>query len=109
MILPFSLGCVWTVDHPQRIYTHHPSSDHPELLSIVQLLLLLFFYPQTLFNPNKTVVKIFVIIYDHSDMPPNTTTFIRQKTQSRPSYDIDGGIVVSQYNHRFLNTNDCNS
>lgn len=38
----------------------------------------------TLFNPNKTVVKIFIVTYNHSDMPPNTTTFIRQKTLSKP-------------------------
>lgn len=34
----------------------------------------------TLFNPNKTVVKMFIVHYDHSDMPPSSSTFIRQKT-----------------------------
>ena len=38
---------------------------------------------QTLLNPNKTVVKIYFVKYDFSDMPPNTQTFLRQKTLSR--------------------------
>ncbi|XP_033725461.1 protein FAM214A-like isoform X2 [Pecten maximus] len=48
----------------------------------------------TLFNPNKTVVKMFVVMYDLSDMPPNCQTFLRQRTlytpvdpnSSEPSY-----------------------
>ena len=39
---------------------------------------------QTLFNPNKTVVKMFVLTYDLSDMPPNCTTFLRQRTLYKP-------------------------
>jgi hypothetical protein len=39
---------------------------------------------QTLLNPNKTVVKIYFVKYDFSDMPPNSHTFLRQKTLSRP-------------------------
>uniref|UniRef100_A0A0K0CTN8 Chromosome_seg domain-containing protein n=1 Tax=Angiostrongylus cantonensis TaxID=6313 RepID=A0A0K0CTN8_ANGCA len=35
---------------------------------------------QTLFNPQDTVVKVFVITYDMSDMPPSSQTFIRQRT-----------------------------
>jgi hypothetical protein len=38
----------------------------------------------TLFNPNQTVVKMYIVHYDHSDMPPNTSTFIRQKTITDP-------------------------
>ncbi|XP_077996863.1 atos homolog protein A-like [Glandiceps talaboti] len=34
----------------------------------------------TLFNPNKTVVKMFIVMYDLTDMPPNCQTFIRQRT-----------------------------
>lgn len=34
----------------------------------------------TLFNPQDTVVKVFVIAYDMSDMPPSSQTFIRQRT-----------------------------
>ena len=37
---------------------------------------------QTLFNPNKTVVKMFVVLYDFSDMPPKAQTFLRQRTFS---------------------------
>jgi len=31
-------------------------------------------------NPSKTAVKVFLIPYDFRDMPPNTKTFIRQKS-----------------------------
>lgn len=36
----------------------------------------------TLFNPNKTVVKMFVVLYDFNDMPPKSQTFLRQRTFS---------------------------
>ncbi|XP_040269874.1 protein FAM214A isoform X1 [Bufo bufo] len=38
----------------------------------------------TLFNPNKTVVKMFVVKYDLQEMPPNRQTFLRQRTFSVP-------------------------
>ncbi|EHB15060.1 hypothetical protein GW7_11392 [Heterocephalus glaber] len=38
----------------------------------------------TLFNPNKTVVKMFVVMYDLRDMPANHQTFLRQRTFSVP-------------------------
>ncbi|XP_065415524.1 atos homolog protein A isoform X2 [Chrysemys picta bellii] len=38
----------------------------------------------TLFNPNKTVVKMFVVIYDLREMPANHQTFLRQRTFSIP-------------------------
>ncbi|KAL3885027.1 hypothetical protein ACJMK2_025126 [Sinanodonta woodiana] len=38
----------------------------------------------TLFNPNKTVVKMFVVMYDLSDMPANCQTFLRQRTVYMP-------------------------
>ena len=38
----------------------------------------------TLFNPNRTVVKMFVVMYDLSDMPANHRTFIRQRTMYVP-------------------------
>ncbi|KAK6045075.1 hypothetical protein COOONC_17419 [Cooperia oncophora] len=34
----------------------------------------------TLFNPQGTAVKVFVVTYDMSDMPPSSQTFIRQRT-----------------------------
>jgi hypothetical protein len=43
----------------------------------------------TLFNPLGTVVKMFVLMYDLSDMPPNSQTFLRQRTLYMPS-DIKG-------------------
>ncbi|XP_022088473.1 protein FAM214A-like isoform X3 [Acanthaster planci] len=39
----------------------------------------------TLFNPNKTVVKMFVMRYNLSDMPPNCQTFARQRIYYMPS------------------------
>ncbi|KAI1315055.1 hypothetical protein EDD11_001348 [Mortierella claussenii] len=33
-------------------------------------------------NPNKTVVKVFLVPYDFTDMPPGTKTFLRQKYYS---------------------------
>jgi hypothetical protein len=48
----------------------------------------------TLFNPNNTVVKMFVVLYDLSDMPPNNRTFLRQRTMYVPlsnesNYNLD--------------------
>ncbi|XP_018331701.1 protein FAM214A isoform X3 [Agrilus planipennis] len=39
----------------------------------------------TLFNPLGTVVKMFVIMYDLSDMPPYSQTFLRQRTLYMPT------------------------
>merc|ERR1711990_450142 len=41
----------------------------------------------TLFNPMGTVVKMFVVMYDLKDMPPNSQTFIRQRTFYMPTSD----------------------
>lgn len=43
-----------------------------------------FCLPQTLFNPNKTVVKMFVVMYDLRAMPAGHQTFLRQRTFSVP-------------------------
>ena len=43
----------------------------------------------TLFNPLGTVVKMFVVMYDLSDMPPNSQTFLRQRTLYMPSDSSD--------------------
>jgi len=43
----------------------------------------------TLFNPLGTVVKMFVVMYDLSDMPPNSQTFLRQRTLYMPSNETD--------------------
>lgn len=39
----------------------------------------------TLFNPLGTVVKMFVVMYDLSDMPANSQTFLRQRTLYMPA------------------------
>ncbi|ORX50394.1 hypothetical protein BCR36DRAFT_327208 [Piromyces finnis] len=36
-------------------------------------------------NPSKTAVKVFLIPYDFHDMPPNSKTFIRQKSYLKDS------------------------
>jgi len=38
----------------------------------------------TLFNPHGTVVKMFVVMYNLSEMPPNSRTFLRQRTLYMP-------------------------
>ncbi|XP_052813505.1 atos homolog protein A-like isoform X2 [Mya arenaria] len=38
----------------------------------------------TLFNPNKSVIKMFVVMYDMSDMPSSCQTFLRQRTMYMP-------------------------
>ena len=45
----------------------------------------------TLFNPLGTVVKMFVVMYDLTDMPPNSQTFLRQRTLYMPAEDARGG------------------
>lgn len=39
----------------------------------------------TLKNPLGMVVKMFVILYDFSDMPPNSKTFLRQRILFLPT------------------------
>lgn len=41
----------------------------------------------TLFNPTGLVVKMFVIVYDLEDMPPNCQTFLRQRTMYMPTLE----------------------
>ena len=36
-----------------------------------------------------TVVKMFVVMYDLTDMPPNSQTFLRQRTLYMPSDKSD--------------------
>merc|ERR1712183_102847 len=43
----------------------------------------------TLFNPLGTVVKMFVVMYDLADMPPNSQTFLRQRTLYMPADKTD--------------------
>ncbi|XP_070547219.1 atos homolog protein A-like isoform X2 [Ptychodera flava] len=66
----------------------------------------------TLFNPNKTVVKMFVVVYDLCDMPPNCQTFIRQRTFYMPTnanlHDDDDDESIRQLRYlihlRFLSS-----
>lgn len=56
----------------------------------------------TLFNPLGTVVKMFVVLYDLSDMPPNSQTFLRQRTLYMPSDDVDSSSGNTQKWLRYL-------
>lgn len=54
----------------------------------------------TLFNPNEMLVKLFVLFYDLTDMPPNSQTILRQKTLYLPvEYEhADDGKSCSSIN-----------
>lgn len=60
------------------------SSDHKELETCLNPPVLSDCTSQTLFNPNKTVVKMFVVMYDLRAMPAGHQTFLRQRTFSVP-------------------------
>ena len=49
---------------------------------------------QTLFNPNHTVVKMYIVNYDFSDMPEHTQTFLRQKSLSRCCQPSQGMMAL---------------
>lgn len=51
----------------------------------------------TLFNPHGTVVKMFVVMYDLSDMPPNSRTFVRQRTLNMPVGATDSDPNAHQW------------
>ncbi|XP_010281273.1 PREDICTED: protein FAM214B [Phaethon lepturus] len=48
----------------------------------------------TLFNPNKTVVKMFLVTYDFQDMPANHMTFLRHRIFLMPVGREDGATVA---------------
>eukprot|EP00112_Aurelia_sp_Birch-Aquarium-sp1_P026479 Seg940.10 transcript_id=Seg940.10/GoldUCD/mRNA.D3Y31 product="Protein FAM214A" protein_id=Seg940.10/GoldUCD/D3Y31 len=71
----------------------------------------------TIFNPNKTVVKVFVVLYDFNDMPCNTHTFLRQKIvsvktdiddqeeeQQNLHYLVHLRFASTKHNHIYLHT-----
>ncbi|XP_062456401.1 atos homolog protein B isoform X2 [Rhea pennata] len=49
----------------------------------------------TLFNPNKTVVKMFLVTYDFQDMPANHMTFLRHRIFLVPVGEEEGAAVAS--------------
>ncbi|NXH94635.1 F214B protein, partial [Pachycephala philippinensis] len=48
----------------------------------------------TLFNPNKTVVKMFLVTYDFQDMPANHMTFLRHRIFLVPVGEEEGSTVA---------------
>uniref|UniRef100_A0A8C9LEV1 Atos homolog protein B n=1 Tax=Pavo cristatus TaxID=9049 RepID=A0A8C9LEV1_PAVCR len=54
----------------------------------------------TLFNPNKTVVKMFLVTYDFQDMPANHMTFLRHRIFLVPVGKEKGATVAcSEFLH----------
>ncbi|NWJ09702.1 F214B protein, partial [Crypturellus undulatus] len=49
----------------------------------------------TLFNPNKTVVKMFLVTYDFQDMPANHMTFLRHRIFLVPVGEEEGAATAS--------------
>uniref|UniRef100_A0A8C5WK69 Atos homolog protein B n=1 Tax=Leptobrachium leishanense TaxID=445787 RepID=A0A8C5WK69_9ANUR len=50
----------------------------------------------TLFNPNKTVVKMFLVTYDLKDMPPNHVTFLRHRIFLVPVQEVENDEKSTQ-------------
>uniref|UniRef100_A0A672V795 Atos homolog protein B n=1 Tax=Strigops habroptila TaxID=2489341 RepID=A0A672V795_STRHB len=48
----------------------------------------------TLFNPNKTVVKMFLVTYDFQDMPANHMTFLRHRIFLVPVGEEEGATMA---------------
>ncbi|XP_068279414.1 atos homolog protein B [Nyctibius grandis] len=48
----------------------------------------------TLFNPNKTVVKMFLVTYDFQDMPANHMTFLRHRIFLVPVGEEEGSTMA---------------
>lgn len=68
----------------------------------------IYYNLKTLFNPNKTVVKMFVVIYDLSDMPASHRTFLRQRTMYVPLKSSSSSISSSLDSVAQSNTSDDN-
>ncbi|XP_027657758.1 protein FAM214B isoform X1 [Falco rusticolus] len=49
----------------------------------------------TLFNPNKTVVKMFLVTYDFEDMPANHITFLRHRIFLVPVGEEEQAVVAT--------------
>ncbi|XP_078579644.1 atos homolog protein A-like isoform X1 [Branchiostoma floridae x Branchiostoma japonicum] len=56
----------------------------------------------TLFNPHRTVVKMFVVQYDLVDMPPNCQTFLRQRTYYVPAHFTSEDIKAEGLTPRYV-------
>jgi len=64
----------------------------------------------TIFNPSNTPVKVFVVQYDLTDMPPNSKTFLRQITRTALPphilhYAVQFTIICSKSNRYYLYNN----
>ncbi|PZC78066.1 hypothetical protein B5X24_HaOG202601 [Helicoverpa armigera] len=59
----------------------------------------------SLFNPHGTLVKMFVVLYELSRMPPGARTFLRQRTlymPTDPSHPVHGGANPPVAPHKWL-------
>lgn len=53
----------------------------------------------SLFNPHGTLVKMFVVLYDLTNMPPRARTFLRQRTLYMPAA---APAPPPRHHHRWL-------
>ncbi len=54
------------------------------------------FFLQTLFNPQGSVLKMFVVLYDFADMPRHSQTFLRQRTLYMPVVASEASVQELQ-------------
>ena len=61
---------------------------------------------QAMANPNKSLVKVFVVRYDLADMPPSHRTFVRQRQVTREGrvtrHAIHVSFVTNSRGHVYL-------
>lgn len=63
----------------------------------------------TLFNPQGTVVKMFVILFDLTEMPPNSQTFLRQRTFFMPSNETDASPSSAKWLRYLIHLRYCHA
>lgn len=63
----------------------------------------------TLFNPQGTVIKMFVILFDLNEMPPNSETFLRQRTYFMPANETDASPMAAKWLRYLIHLRFCSS
>lgn len=53
--------------------------------------------PQALFNLHGSVIRVFIVPYNLSDMPPNSQTFLRQRTLFIPMNSAEKEMHSSKW------------
>jgi len=63
----------------------------------------------TLFNPQGTVIKMFVILFDLAEMPPNSETFLRQRTYFMPANETDASPMAAKWLRYLIHLRFCST